>query len=601
MRSSSGRWIRVALLALVLALIAAACSGDDDDAATDTTEAAAEATTAAPDEGDADEGDADEGEEATTTAAPEEGEGDGDEGDGEPVVLQAVMSEEATDLIPFTTGQQGKGHVFQAIFMPLLEPDNNKVIYSKILDNWEISDDATTVTFTLNPDIQWSDGTPMTSADVAWSLEAYLDNNISNWAERIGGVVGQEEYVNGEADSISGITIVDDYTVTLDLVNPDGSYLNNIAARAEDLPILPSHILGDVPHSELLDNEFWTTFPVTSGPYKFVNFEEGQFVEMERNDNWSLGTPGFDQVFFKILSTDVMSAQLETGEIQFMMPVDPADVERISGIEGVTVESESGIAPELWSIMFDDEEIDPRVRQAMLFSIDREAICQQAMAGYCTTPITNIRQIAPEWSLPTQEDYPDLIEYRYDPDRARELLAEAEADGAWDPNTEYIFYARPGRSYVDTAIAIAQGQMAEVGINWTIINTDTGGLIDGIREQPLGTLDGFWVSGADFTIDPSAVETYASCATARTGANLISYCRPELDELWAAGRQTAVQEERAEIYKEAFYMMNQDPAEIYLYVVDTIVAFDDRLKGVVPHGGIGQPYWNIGEWTWDAG
>jgi peptide/nickel transport system substrate-binding protein len=101
-----------------------------------------------------------------------------------------------------------------------------------------------------------------------------------------------------------------------------------------------------------------------------------------------------------------------------------------------------------------------------------------------------------------------MIEYRYDPDRARELLAEAEADGAWDPSTELIFYHRPGRSYVDTAIAIAQAQMAEVGINWTIINTDTGGLIDGIREQPIGTLDGFWVSGANFTVDPSAVQVY---------------------------------------------------------------------------------------------
>jgi peptide/nickel transport system substrate-binding protein len=509
------------------------------------------------------------------------------------------MSEEATDLIPHTTGQQGKGHVYQAMFNPLLETDNKKVIYSKILESWETSPDAKTVTMVLKPDVVWSDGTPMTAEDIRWTLESYLDNNISNWAIRIGGVLGQQEYVDGTADSIVGLTVVDDRTLTIELANPDAAWVNNLGARAEDLPVLPAHVLGSVPHSELLDHEYWQTFPVTSGPYKFVQFEQGQFVEFERNENWFGGDAYFDRVFFKILSTDVMSAQLETGEIQYMFPLDPADVERVSNIPGVTVASEQGIAPELWSIMHDHEPLDVRVRQAMLFAIDRVGLCQQAMQGHCSTPITNIRQIAPEWSIPTVAEYPDLIEYNYDPDRARALLAEAEADGAWDPNTELIFYARPGRSYVDTAIAIAQAQMAEVGINWTIINTDTGGLIDGIREQPLGTLDGFWVSGADFTIDPSAVQVYTSCNTARTGANLISYCRPELDALWEAGRLTAVQDERQKIYHDAFRFMNADPSEIYLYIVDTIVAYDSRLKGVVPHGGIGQPYWNIGDWYWE--
>jgi peptide/nickel transport system substrate-binding protein len=576
-------WRKLLLLAVVLALIAAACSGDDDTTDTTAGDDTTETTEEQPTE--------------TTEGSTETTEASG--GEGEELVLQAVMSEEATDLHPLTTGQQGKGHVFQAIFMPLLETNNEKEIYSRTLESWEMSADAQTATLVLRDDVEWNDGTPMTADDVYLSLTLYLDNNISNRAERIGGVLGQEAYVAGETDTIEGLTIVDERTVTVDLENPDAAWLPNIAAQAEDLPILPNHVLADVPTEEILDHEYFRTYPVSSGPYQLVEFVDGQYAEFVRNDNWSLGTPGFDRVFFRIVSTDVMAAQLETGEIQVMFPVDPADVDRISGIEGITVGSEQGIAPELWSIMFDDEELDVRVRQAMLFAIDRESICQEAMSGYCSTPTTNIRQIAPEWSIPTVEEYPDLIEYTYDPDRARELLAEAEADGAWDPDTELIFNARPGRSYVDTAIAIAQAQMAEVGINWTIINTDTGGLIDNIREQPLGTIDGFWVSGADFTVDPSAVQVYTSCDTARTGANLISYCRPELDALWEAGRQTSVQEERAEIYHEAFRFLNQDPAEIYLYIVDSIIAYDSRIQGIKPHGGIGQPYWNIGEWTWE--
>ena len=582
MNRSRSRWRGSVVLLMVLALIAGACSSTT----TDTTQGSeAPATTAAPGE-------------TTTTAGGESP--DTTEPAMEAHVLQAVMSEEATDLHPLTVGQQGKGHVFQAIFMPLLEPDNEKNIFSRILESWETSDDAKTVTLTLKPDVQWSDGTPMTSADIYTSLTLYLDQNISQRAIRIGGVLGQTEFSEGTADTIEGLTVVDDRTITVELENPDAAWLPNIAAQAEDIPMLPAHVLADVPHDEILDHDYFRTYPVSSGPYKLVDFVEGQYAEFERNDNYSLGTPGFEKVFFRIVATDVQSAQLETREIDFMFPVDPADVDRVSGLDGITVGSAPGVAPELWSIMHDHEPLDVRVRQAMLFAINRDAICQQAMSGYCSTPVTNIRQITPEWAIPTVEEYPDMIEYNYDPERAKELLAEAEADGAWDPNTTLTFYHRPGRSYVDTAIAIAQSQMAEVGINWEIINTDTGGLIDAIREQPLGTLDGFWVSGADFTIDPSAVQVYTACENARTGANLISYCRPELDELWVAGRQTGVQEERQQIYHDAFRFLNQDPAEIYLYVVDSIVAYDSRLKGVKPHGGIGQPYWNIGEWYWEG-
>lgn len=581
-RARSNGWRKLLLLATVFALVIAACTGDDTTSTTtgETTETTADTPTETT-------------EGSTDTTAPSEGE-------GEELVLQLAWSEESTDLNPLSTGQQGKGHLYQATMHPFLETDHENNIYSKILESWEMSDDATTATMVVQEGVQWSDGTPITAEDLYLTLTLFLDNNISNWAERIGGVLGQQAYVEDSADTVEGLTVVDDRTLTVELENPDAAWLPNFAGIGEDVPVLPAHVLGDVPRDEILENEYFSTFPVASGPYILEEWVEGQHVELVRNDNWSHGTAGFDRVFMRIVSTDVQAAQLETGELQVMFPVDPADVDRISSLEGITVGSAQGIAPDLWSIMFDDDELDVRVRQAMLFAVDREGICQQAMGGHCSTPITNIRQIAPEWAIPTVEENPDLIEYTYDPDRARELLAEAEADGAWDPNRTLTFFHRPGRSYVDTAIAIAQGQMAEVGINWEIINTDTGGLIDGIREQPLGTLDGFWVSGADFTVDPSAVQTYTSCDTARTGANLISYCRPELDELWAAGRQTAVEEERAEVYHEAFSMLNADPPEIYLYIVDSIIAYDSRIQGIQPHGGIGRPYWNIGEWTWEG-
>lgn len=278
------------------------------------------------------------------------------------------------------------------------------------------------------------------------------------------------------------------------------------------------------------------------------------------------------------------------------LAIGPDDAGRIEGLPGVTLERGPGVAPELWSIMH-DVGIDKRIRQAMLYALDREAICEQALQGFCSVPGSNIRLVgeAVSWAVPTT----GVTEYTYDPDKARALIAEAVADGAWDPNRVLIFNDRPGIGYKDTAIQIAQGQMAAVGINWEIVNVDTATLVANIREEPPGTIDGFWVSGADFSVDPSSAQTYYECSTARTGANLISYCHPELDVLWASGREATDRSQRQAIYHDAFRFMNDEVASIYLYVLDTIYAFDSRLKGVKGHQNVTGLFWDIADWRWE--
>src|SRR5690606_15126550 len=155
-RSRPAGWMRLLLLAMALSLVAAACGSSDT---TDTTAGGDTTTTAASTDTTA-------GGDTTTTAAPSGGD--------EKTTLQTVMSEEATDMNPFTTGQQGKGHVYQAIFNPLLMTDNENNIISNILESWEASADAQTLTLTLKPDVVWSDGTPMTAEDLRFSLQAYL-------------------------------------------------------------------------------------------------------------------------------------------------------------------------------------------------------------------------------------------------------------------------------------------------------------------------------------------------------------------------------------------------------------------------------------------
>lgn len=533
----------------------------------------------------------------TTPTAPSGG------GSTAPVVerttLEVNFFEEPPNLITIEGSTQGRKAIMQLIGLPLVETDHTGAIVSRVLESWDFAADGQSVTLRLAGGIEWNDGVPLTATDVKMTLTQLLDRNISAWGVRFGGVVGQDAFVDGSADEISGLVLLDDRTLRVELVRPDVAWIANLAANMQNTPILPAHVLGDVPHDDLKDHPYWNAvggFSVVAGPYQLVEWRQNEYVEFVRNDNYSLGTPHFERVFMKLLTTDVAAAQFQAGEIQFLFRIGPDDAGRIEGLPGVTLERGPGVAPELWSIMH-DVGIDKRIRQAMLYALDREAICEQALQGFCSVPGSNIRLVgeAVSWGVPTT----GVTEYTYDPDKARALIAEAVADGAWDPNRVLIFNDRPGIGYKDTAIQIAQGQMAAVGINWEIVNVDTATLVANIREEPPGTIDGFWVSGADFSVDPSSAQTYYECSTARTGANLISYCHPELDVLWAAGREATDRSQRQAIYHDAFRFMNDEVASIYLYVLDTIYAFDSRLKGVKGHQNVTGLFWDIADWRWE--
>lgn len=577
------RWVA---LVLALTMGVAACSTPDPDAATTSTAASDDttATTEAP---------STETTSADTTTPTTEGEAR--------TVLEVVIPTDPVAMNPFPETAGNRATVHMAMFLPLIEVDNEQNIHSKILESWEVSDDATTITLTVNDGIEWSDGTPVTSADVSLSLHHHLDSRISTRAGRLGGVAGVTEYTEGNADSISGIETPDDSTVIITLENPDAAWLPNWASLTRLNSMFPAHILGDVPPEEIPEHEFFETFPVVNGAYKFVEYVPDQYVELEANENYSLGTPGFEQVFFKIITeAEARLAQLQTGEIQFVDQVAPADIERLEEIDGITIDSASGLNPNI--IGFNDQSeafSDPRVKQALVFAIDREGICQQVFLGYCSVSDVNVRLVGDQvaWAVPTVED--GMIDYSFDPDRARDLLAEA----GWDESTTLNLWlmAQSAPASVIQAINIMQAQWADVGVNVEITNVDVPTLLDNLGGVELNTdVHMFWNAGAVFTLDPSSVQPYNLCETAYpNGPNLTHYCDESTDALWAEARLSADQAVRAPLYHEIFLAENQNPNNLHLAVLDNIVAYDSRLQGVKVQGDHWQTYWNIGEWYWE--
>lgn len=606
MKRCSNWRLSLVAITLVLALFAAACGSDADDAA-DADDATGQddgsstsgddASDSGDDAADGSDGDTEEddgGDDGDSDATDDsDGDTDGDDaaasGGPVPDTLTIHVDGSMATLNPFLSSGSGRSYLNAVIYKPLLFLDTDSEVAGGVAESWDVSDDGLTITFNLRQDLTWSDGEPFTSDDALWSMQKMLTPDVSLWANRIGGVLGQEE------GTFEGLSAPDDYTLIVELAGPNPAWVTILASLGFLIPMMPEHIVGGMSDEELTTTEYWNDEPVTLGAYKFVRWERDQFVELVRDDNWPT-SPAFDTVQFKFLQSDVASAQLETGDLHLSTLVAPLEAARLDALDSVTVSTAPGVWPEVLQFADDDPLLqDPRVRQAMIYALDLDALCNEVMQGYCRVTWNQVRLLAPEWAIPTD----DIIEYEYNPDRARELLEEA----GWDENNKLTMINIGGTDRVrSTEAVVIQAAFAEVGVKLDILSTDVGTLLDASREESeRGLWQMFINRGAHFAADPNQVSPYNSCDTFYpNGANLSWYCRPELDELWAQGLEGVTPEERAPIYHEAFRFLNADPDVISLYWPDTIVAKSSALTGIDP---VGQPEyvgWNIDQWGWDG-
>ncbi len=518
--------------------------------------------------------------------------GSGSAGAAPRTTLNVTLSSESDDFNPFTGTEIGKGQLFDATQTPLVGTNDEGQVIGRLAASWTISPDARTVTVKLKPKAKWSDGQSLTSADVAFTFARYLDTKISSNASRVGAVVGEDDFAAGKTTLPAGITTPDAATVVFALAAPDGAWINQVASLDKFLPILPQHSLHTVALADLQNSSFFKTWPVASGPYKLVEWKSGQYAHLVANTNWWAGTPGFKDVYMRVLDSQAALAQLRSGDLQFDSPVAARDEASIHGLGGgFKIDSVAGVAPVY--LQFNDADpllADPRVKQAIVYAIDRQGICKTILQGECTVPADNLRQLGPKWVLSRNSG---LIQYNHDVNKAKQLLAQA----GWKPNTTLTLLNRPGESDIDNAVNIIQANLQAVGIKVQVQNTDTAGLLR--MAQTHTGYQMFTISGGTFNTDPDNLAAYDECATRYpAGSNTGQYCVPGLDDQWAAGLAKSSQADRTAIYAKIYKTLNANPEGVTLYNPNSLAAQDTHLTGVKIHGNPSSVYWNIGEWKW---
>ena len=488
---------------------------------------------------------------------------------------------------PLFTSVGADQGVEQLIFGALVKVNDKLESVPDIAETIDISPDVKTYTFHLKKMV-WTDGQPLTARDVIFTIERAVDKRTgSYWRGRLLQLDGATEYGDQKADTIAGLTTPDDYTVKMALKTPDATWLATLGDFA-GMGILPQHILKDVAPDQLQKQAFALNPNVTAGAFKFGGYAADQYVELQRNDGYTGGPkPKLDKIFLKILTPSVAIAQLEKGELDLMGPVPVQELDRLKKNPLLTVvsvpsPSTTKLVPNLQKAPFQDK----RVRQAMTYGIDRENIVKQLLGGEARVINTTI--IGPAW----MGTIPGLNDYAYNPDKAKQLLKDANWDASRRYNVTYI----GGDPQTDAYLAIIQQQLKDVGVGIDLRPSDT---TEYTRKTVTDSdFDLAIIAGGVYAQDPNVSAKYFETANfTPTGGNYSHYSNAKVDDLFKQGRAVGDLAQRKQIYTLAAQMLNDDAPWILLWSPNSIFAYNKRLQGFKPPSYATHQVWNAEEWS----
>lgn len=398
----------------------------------------------------------------------------------------------------------------------------------------------------LREGISFTNGEPFTAEAVKFSLERVGLPDLASPATI---------YVR----PIQEVQVVDDHTVHIITDGPS--------------PVIPLYLtrIGMVPPQYVSENghEILSQQPVGTGPYKLVSWQKDERVVLEANPDYWRGRPSIDRVVFRsIPEASTRVAALRAGEADIIAHVPLEEVDRLGeGLKVVTTPSLRTMMLD-FDLLDDGPQRDRRVRQALNYAVDVDAIVNNVLAGYAR-PLDG-QPISSEYF-----GYSDEVgAYPYDPDRARELLAEAGYDSS-NP-LELTFYATNGRYLRDQEVAQAiTGQLSQVGVHVDLQILEWGQFLQRMLD---GALEPMAMWGAATV--PDADVWLGSMLTC--GAAYSTYCNEEVDELVRQAGQELDPERRRAIYTELQRTIHEEAPYVFLYQQFDVWGVSDRVSGFEP-------------------
>jgi peptide/nickel transport system substrate-binding protein len=519
---------RTLVLLLSLAMVLAACSsGDSVDVGETTT------TTAGTD---------------TTTSDTTDDTTDDTMADDSEMILVAAQGAEPDRLDPHLTSAYASFQVLENVYDTLVQPGPDLQMEPALAESWDISDDNLTWTFTLRDGVNFHNGRALTAADVVYSYERIMDPDV--------GAANSFRFA-----SIESVVAVDDSTVDINLTRPTPNLLVNIGGF-KGMAIIPS---------EIVDDGTIDTFPIGTGPFRFVSQSPDQGIVLEKNqDYWRAGEglPHLDGIrFVQIPDQTVKLTNLQTGEVDWIDGVPPQNLEDLASDDSVVLDRVPGGDYHYFALNNDRAPFDnPDVRRAIAMAIDRDVITEAAQFGAATANQTAI-PASNFWAT----DYSPFT--AGDTDGAAALL---EAAGVSDLTIEFLVSSDFPETV--TQAQVIASQLEPIGITVEISDVDFGTWLD---RQGQGDFDAFMLSWIG-NIDPD--DFYYAQHHSEGTFNFQGYSNAEVDALLDEARVETDQDARKALYDEAAQLIVDDASYIYLYNPENTQAWGPQVEGYEVRG-----------------
>jgi peptide/nickel transport system substrate-binding protein len=398
-----------------------------------------------------------------------------------------------------------------------------------LAESWDISDDGLTYTFKLRSGVKFHDGSDFDAEAVKFNFDRMLDESHPFHDT---GPFPLAFFFS----AVQQVDVIDSQTVKFTLDAPFAPFLSNLA--------YPTGLIVSPAAVKKHGKDFGRN-PIGSGPFIFAEWESNSHVIVERNDGYWGDAPALEAVVFRpITDANTRVAEMLSGGIDMMVEVPPDNLKEMAQDPSFQIHEQAG--PHLWFLILNAKEgpfKDKRVRQAVNYAINKEAIVENILQG---TAIVADGPTPPAFAWAHNEE---LTPYPYDPEKAKALIKEAGFE-----NAELTFYVTEGGSGMLDPVAMGtsiQADLAKVGLKAKIETYEWNTFLGKVNPGLEGKAD--MAEMAWMTNDPDTLPFLALRTAAwpdKGGFNSGYYSNPEVDELLEKARTSTDQNERAELYKK---------------------------------------------------
>ena len=453
------------------------------------------------------------------------------------------------------------------MFLPLVELNSKLEFEGEIADSVTTEDNKNFIVH-IDEKATWSDGEKITADDVVYTalrLTSPVIGNTSMMYYVFEGV-GDDGFTEEGAESIDGIKAIDDATVQfttkdeMSLTTFENSY-------ARYLMTLPKHVIEQYSEEELKTADWFNHPDVVSGPYMVTDFDVDHYISYKANEKYWKGAPKIAKLNIKIVSGSQLYAGLQSGEIDITQPtmsvIPQEDYDSIEGLSNVNVVYGEPVTNQ--SVFIQTKNVpDVRVRQAMLYAIDRKMVLEQLLKGK--------GEVVDGFLSSASPFYDDgIVPVEQDVEKAKELLAEA----GWDGSQTLRFYVNSGDGAFVNAANVFVAQWAAVGIKVEVQTVDFATLM-----SVAGTND-YDILAVQYTYAP--VDPYPDVAWLLGGEeSWTGYGDDSVNEALAKTQTTSDIDEIKGLYSVVDQKVQEDVPMFSAYIVSAQAGVNKRLVNATP-------------------